>query len=150
VYHQLLPRADAVSGVLHSYFDGEADAVETLPLPAAGVCEDALPILLRGWVTSLSGARREPDGSVPAQPAARRDSPTGRSPWGRRRSAAPRASVALAVPAGRFDVNVWTVAEDGGATTTYAFEAAPPYRLVRRAKDDGEELVLLGSTRLPY
>jgi len=149
VYHQLLPRGDAVSGVLHSYFDGEADGAETLPLRADGVYEDALPILLRGWTASY------------LRPGESRTVPFLRSlltarlahrplAWGRATISRAAGVSSLAVPAGRFDVNVWTVAEDGGATTTYAFEAAPPYRLVRRAKDDGEELVLLGSTRLAY
>lgn len=47
-------------------------------------------------------------------------------------------------------MTVWTVNEEGGPMTTFLFEAKPPYRLVRRSTDQGEDLVLLGSTRLPY
>src|SRR3990172_4790915 len=50
VYHQLLPRNGRVEGVFHSYFEGEADGREDLALPAGGVFEDALPIVLRGWM----------------------------------------------------------------------------------------------------
>jgi hypothetical protein len=54
------------------------------------------------------------------------------------------------VPAGRFRVVTWTVAEEGGPKATYQIEAEPPYRVVRWAVDTGEEAVLLGSTRLAY
>ncbi len=49
VYHQILPRVGRVEGLFHSYFDGEADGKDDLPLPEGGVFEEALPILLRGW-----------------------------------------------------------------------------------------------------
>ena len=35
--------------IFHSYFDGEADGSDDLTMPADGVLEDVLPILLRGW-----------------------------------------------------------------------------------------------------
>ena len=37
VYHQLIPRGGILSGLSHSYFDGEADARDVLTLPADGV-----------------------------------------------------------------------------------------------------------------
>ena len=42
------------------------------------------------------------------------------------------------------------MAVDGGATSTYQFETATPYRLVRWSVDTGEDGVLLESTRLAY
>ena len=71
------------------------------------------------------------------------------------------------VPAGRFattemvmypDLNDWvplpamltTLAKPFLPKYRMWFEAAPPYRLVRRSSTSGEEAVLLGSTRLPY
>lgn len=149
VYHQLLPRADAVSGVYHSYFDGEADGSEKLPFPRDGVYEDALPILLRGW--GMFYLKPGESRSVPFLPslltARLAHKPLA---WGKATIRRAPDTSSLTVPAGRFGVNVWTVAQEGGATTTFAFEAEPPYRLVRRTKDDGEELLLLGSTRLAY
>jgi hypothetical protein len=44
----------------------------------------------------------------------------------------------------------WIVAVDGGPKWTFEIEAEPPYRLVRKASSDGDESVLLGSTRLAY
>jgi hypothetical protein len=54
------------------------------------------------------------------------------------------------VPAGSYEASVWTVAEEGGPTSTYAIEEASPHRLVRWSTSAGEEGVLLGSTRLAY
>ena len=48
VYAQWLARGTHLVGTSHSYFDGEADAAPELELPAGGVVEDALPILVRG------------------------------------------------------------------------------------------------------
>jgi hypothetical protein len=56
----------------------------------------------------------------------------------------------VTVPAGAFQVDTWTVTEQGGRTVTYAVESDPPYRLVRWTADDGEEGSLRGSDRLPY
>src|SRR5207302_10098199 len=48
VYAQWLARGTHLVGTSHSYFDGEADATPELELPAGGIVEDALPILVRG------------------------------------------------------------------------------------------------------
>jgi hypothetical protein len=70
--------------------------------------------------------------------------------WGRATISRAAGTSTLSTPAGRFDVVTWTVAREGADTTTFAFEALPPYRLVKRSSDAGEELVLTGSTRLAY
>lgn len=149
VWHQVAPRGGRLRGVFHSYFDGEADGKDDIPIPADAVYEDALPILLRGW------------GKAYLEPGESRIVPYLQSllharlshtplAWGRatiRRAAQTRTE---SVPAGKFAVVEWTVAVEGGATTTFLFEADKPYRLVRRHGDAGEDAVLLGSTRLPY
>jgi hypothetical protein len=149
VYHQLLPRKDRIEMVSHSYFDGEADKAGNLPLPADGLFEDVLPIVLRGWQTSYlePGQKR----TVPLLPSLSRVRLLHRPlAWGKATiSRAPEIST-VRVPAGTFEVVTWTVATEGGSTTLYQFEAKPPFRLVRWASDDGEEGALLGSTRLAY
>jgi hypothetical protein len=149
VYHHLTPRNGRVAGVFHSYFDGEADGVDDLALPGDGLFEDQLPILLRGW----QGAYLQPGQkkSVPYLPSvlsARLAHK--RLAWGRAEIGRASSVETVSVPAGRFRVSTWTVAVEGGPTTTLQFEADPPYRLVRQASTSGEEAVLLGSTRLPY
>jgi len=149
VYHHLLPRGSRLEGIRHSYFDGEADGQDDLQVPEGGVYEDLLPILLRGW----NGAYLEQgqSRSVPFLPSLLRvrlmHQPLA---WSRARIVRSSAPTTVSVPAGRFDVVTWTVAQDGGPTTTYQFEVAPPFRLVRWSTDDGEEGTLLGSTRLAY
>ena len=70
--------------------------------------------------------------------------------WGKATITRASATSEVKVPAGAFKAITWTVAEEGGAKVTYAFEAAPPYRLLRRSSDAGEELVLVGSSRQAY
>jgi hypothetical protein len=149
VYHQILPRAGTVNGVFHSYFDGEADGNDTLPQPDGGVYEDALPILVRGWGTIYlqpGEGRKVP--FLPSLLRARLDHK--RLAWGQATISRSAAHSRVKVPAGSFDVAVWTVAEEGGRTFSYEIEAAAPFRLVRWSTDAGEEASLLGSTRLAY
>ena len=56
----------------------------------------------------------------------------------------------MEVPAGTFQVSVFTVEVEDGRTLTFAVEAEAPYRLVRQTGAEGEELSLLGSTRISY
>jgi hypothetical protein len=150
VYHQLLPRGGSVAGLSHSYFDGEADAAEKLPLPAGGVMEDALPILVRGLLGAYLplGQSRV----VPFLPSLLRARLEHRPlAWGRAKISVAAEVSSVAVPAGRFDVVAWTVAPaEGGPVTTYQVEAAAPHRLVRWSTDAGEHGELLGSDRLAY
>lgn len=149
VYHQLLPRGGRVSGVFHSYFDGEADGTEDLPAPKDGVYEDALPILLRGWGGEYleAGASRTVS-FLPSLFRARLEHK--RLAWGKATIARSAGTRGVTVPAGTFSVTTWTVHVEGGPRLTFQIEAAPPYRLVRRQTDSGEDASLLGSTRLPY
>jgi hypothetical protein len=149
VYHHLTPRNGRVAGVFHSYFDGEADGADDLALPADGVFEDVLPILLRGWQGAyLAPGQKKSVPYLPSLLFARLAHK--RLAWGRAEIARAASVDSVTVPAGWFRVSTWSVAEEGGPTTTFQFEADPPYRLVRRASTSGEEAVLLGSTRLPY
>ena len=149
VYHHLLPRAGRIAGISHSYFDGEADGQDDLDFPSGGVMEDEVPILLRGW----GGAYLAPGETraVPYLPGLLR-ARLEHKPlvWGRAQISRGAVSAPLAVPAGRFTVDTWRVAQEGGPTLTYQIEQAPPFRIVRWSVDTGEEGVLLGSTRLAY
>jgi hypothetical protein len=149
VYHQILPKGSRIVGTFHSYFDGEADGSENLDRPAGGVFEDALPIVLRGWKGEL--LKRGESRTVPFLPGLLRARLEHRRlAWGHATISRAASGEEVRVPAGSFPVETWTVAEEGGRTTTYQFESAAPYRLVRWSADTGEEAVLLGSTRLSY
>jgi hypothetical protein len=149
VYHQILPRAGKVDGMYHSYFDGEADGQDNLPQPDGGVYEDVLPILARGWGTTyLQPGQSRKAAYLPSLLRARLEHK--KLAWGQATISRSAAASSVKVPAGSFEVSVWTVAEDGGLTSTYQIEAASPYRLVRWSTSAGEEGSLLGSTRLAY
>jgi hypothetical protein len=149
VWHQLLPRDGRVKGVFHSYFDGEADGTEDLDLPQRAVFEDELPVLLRGW----NGEYLKPGESrtVPFLPSLMwvrlNHRPLAWTAATITRSAKPEE---VTVPAGRFAAYVYEVKVADGRTLGFGVEAKPPFRLVRQTGPKGEELVLLGSTRLPY
>jgi hypothetical protein len=150
VWHQLLPRGRNMEALSHSYFDGEADGTQTLALPAGGVTEDALPILVRGGL----GAYLRPGESrtVPFLPSLLRTRLEHRAlAWGGAKISVAAEPSSVSVPAGRFEVHAWTVAPaEGGPVSTYLVEAAPPHRLVRWSTDTGEQAELLGSDRLAY
>jgi hypothetical protein len=149
VWHQLLPRGGRLEGLSHSYFDGEADATERLDWPADGIVEDALPILVRGWLgedVPWGGVR-----DVPFLPSLMRSRLEHRRlAWGRATISVAPEPVLVTVPAGEFRVTTWTVTPEKGPQTTYEVEVAPPRRLVRWASDAGERGELLGSDRLAY
>jgi len=146
VWHQIVPRDGKLSGLFHSYFDGEADGAESLAFPQGGVLEDALPVMLRGW----NGVYLEPGESraVPLLPsliwARLNHRPLA---WTIARGAGTRS---VTVPAGRFEVTTYTVVTADGRKLVFEIETASPHRLIRQTGPDGEELTLKGSTRLPY
>lgn len=132
----------------YSYFDGE-ERSDSLELPADGVFEDALPVLVRGWKGHLVAPGETAD--VPFLPsmlqARMRHAPLA---WTQATISRAASTESITVPAGRFEVSVVTVDVEDGRRLTFAVEADAPYRLIRQTGADGEELVLLGSTRLAY
>lgn len=149
VYHQLLPRGGAVESTSHSYFDGEADQALTLAMPAGGIFEDALPILLRGLVKPYldpGATRRVP--FLPSLWRARLDHKP--LEWTMATVARAAGEEVIGVPAGRLRTQKWTVAIDGGRTLTFHFESQRPHRLVRWATNAGDEMSLLRTKRLAY
>jgi hypothetical protein len=149
VWHQIVPRDGKLSGLFHSYFDGEADGAESLAFPQGGVLEDALPVMLRGW----NGVYLEPGESraVPLLPsliwARLNHRPLAWTTAAIARGAGTRS---VTVPAGRFEVTTYTVVTADGRKLVFEIETASPHRLIRQTGPDGEELTLKGSTRLPY
>ncbi len=148
-YHQILPRAGQITGVFHSYFDGEADGTDELPLPADGIFEDALPMLVRGWNGEV--LRPGESRSVSFLPSLLRSRLTHRPlAWTKARISRSASPSPLVVPAGGFDAFTYRVAVEGAGELVFDVEAASPYRLLRLAGPGEEEAVLLGSARLAY
>ncbi len=149
VWHQVVPRDGKISGLFHSYFDGEADGADDLVFPKDGVLEDALPVLLRGWNGEYLKAGESR--AVPFLPsllwARLNHRPLA---WTTAKIARALSARSVSVPAGRFEAAAYTVETADGRTLGFEIEVAPPYRLIRQTGPDGEELALMGSTRLPY
>ena len=149
VWHQVAPRNGRLQGLFHSYFDGEADGTDDLPFPKDGVLEDALPVLLRGW--NGGSLKAGESRSVPFLPSLLWVRLNHRPlAWTTAKVARAASSRTVTVPAGRFEVDVYSVEIADGRRLGFEIEAAPPFRLVRQTGPDGEELALRGSTRLPY
>jgi hypothetical protein len=149
VYHQLLPRGGRVGGMLHSYFDGEADGSDDLELPADGVFEDALPVVLRGWLASWM--RPGESRTVPFLPSLLRSRLEHRRlAWSEATIHLAAGTTRVAVPAGACEARLWTVTPKTGPALTFAIEAAPPFRLLRWETAAGEKATLLGSARMRY
>ena len=148
VYHHLTPRNGRVAACSTATSTGRRTGPTTWPCPRT-VCSRTCCRSSCADGRARISSRAEEERALPSEPAVRaaRSQTAGVGPRGDR---AWRVGRAVVVPAGRFRVTTWTVAEAGGPTTTFQFEAAPPYRLVRRSSTSGEEAVLLGSTRLPY
>jgi hypothetical protein len=149
VWHQLVARRGALSGLFHSYFDGEADGSETLEVPAGGLLEDALPIVLRGWMGELlkPGESRQLR-LLPSLLWARLEHR--KLAWGQARITRSAAPAEVRVPAGRYQAWQYEVQTADGRRLTFDIEARPPYRVVRQRGPNGGEMQLLGSTRLAY
>jgi hypothetical protein len=148
VWRQLIPRDGKLSSVHHSYFDGE-EGRDDLELPEGGVFEDALPVLVRGWKGDLVAPGETT--SVPFLPSVLQ-ARMSHAPlaWTEATISRAASTESMTVPAGRFEVSMVTVDVEDGRQLTFAVEAEAPYRLIRQTGADGEELVLLGSTRLAY
>jgi hypothetical protein len=151
VYQHWIARDGKLTGVAHSYFDGEADQARELPAPAGGIVEEQLPILVRG----LRGDWLKPGESraVPLLRSAMR-SRLGHSPpaWSQATVARAGAPVEIASALGKRPAIVYTVADTGpgGVTTTWFVEQDAPHRLLAWHGSDGEDARIRGSARLPY
>jgi hypothetical protein len=149
VWHQIVPRDGKLSGLFHSYFDGEADGADDLAFPKGGVLEDALPVLLRGWNGEYLKAGESR--AVPFLPSLLWARLNHRPlEWTTAKIARAMSAQSVSVPAGRFEVAAYTVETADGRTLGFEIETAAPHRLIRQTGPDGEELALKGSTRLPY
>jgi hypothetical protein len=151
VYQHWIARGGKLEGVAHSYFDGEADQAPSLDLPAGGIVEEQLPILVRG----LRGEWLGPGESrtVPFLRSAMRSRLGHTKPaWGRARVTRAVEPEALETALGARRAIRYTVEEQGpgAVATTWWVEAAEPKRLLAWRGSDGEEAKIRGSARLAY
>lgn len=149
VWHQLLFGPSEVRSAAHSYFDGEADRQETLPLPQEGLSEDALLSWARGFAGPVltPGETR----SIPLLDALRCSRFRHEAPaWRTARLSRSAGSRSVTVPAGTFEVETWEATVAGGRSWSILVEATPPHRIVSWTHSEGESAELLKLERLKY
>jgi len=147
-YEQLTVTDGWLDWTSHSYFDGEADQDLRVEVPVTGLFADALPLVVRGLAGELQplGTTR----SVPYLPAGL-DRRFRHSPFGWQRATVTRAAgEPVDSVLGRVATEVWTVAEQGGPTTTWTVQGEPPRTLLGWSRTDGEQAVLTGVVRTAY
>ena len=150
VYEQMLFYADRIELSAHSYFDGEADAEQSLRVDGPTFAEDSLPIWARGlaWPLVAAGERVR----VSMLRSAKRMRLAHRE--------AERIDVVLArettttkllVQDEEISARIATVQRpDGEVLARYWIEEAAPQRLLRWELPNGESAQLIRSTRLAY
>jgi hypothetical protein len=149
VYQQLLFDDQSIHSISHSYFDGEADQQKEIDYPPDGVTEDILLLWARGLArpVPIPGETRQVHLLTSLQRARESHTPLSWKPATLSRS---RGTLNMTVPAGNFEVEVWSVEIEGGAKKTFYVEKASPHRVIRWESSDGERADLLGSDRLEY
>lgn len=148
VFHQVLFDAAKVRSMRHSYFDGEADANIELPYPANGITEDALPFWARGMAEPFlaPGESKSVDALTSLQVV--RDKHVNAS-WAKAELSRSKAPVAVSVPAGKFQAEVFTAKLPLG-TRTYYVESSGSRRILKWESSSGEKAELLATERLKY
>ncbi len=140
-----------------SYFAGES-VQQPLPLPAGGVQEDALFILLRGLRGPFLGPGETRTLPFLSSPFHRRLTHRP-AVWGRVAIERLPGTARVAVPAGLFECDVYRVRPDDGRSAWFEIEHAYPHRIVRwrwaaaadgRALEGADGAELTGSVRLDY
>jgi hypothetical protein len=148
IWEQLRIDDSAAGRTQHSYFDGEADHYESLPIPEGGYFADSMPLVTRGLVGDI------------LQPGESTEVPWMRSTlnrrllheptlWGRATLSRGKTPQKITVPAGDFEVEKWT-AKDTKTETSWFIETDAPRRLIAWEVSDGERGELTGSLRAKY
>lgn len=149
MFEELLFDAKSIRAARYSYFDGEGDERRTLDYPASSVTVDSLPILVR-QITGPAIVERGKSREVMVLPSLERTRLVHRTLQWKKGTIERSASIERrTVPAGLFEVEVWTVSA-GDEIYRYFVEAAEPRRLIEWEGPEGERGRLTGSARLKY
>lgn len=148
-YHQLLIDEKQIRSDRHSYFDGEADANETLKNEPDALYEDAILLWARGLSGPFMapGQTREVDLLRSVKLVRLRHVPM---TWEKAKLTRKAEGEKITVPTGTFDAEIRTVEVEGGRSWTIYVEHAHPHRILKWTCSDGESAELLGSQRVTY
>lgn len=148
VYDEWVMSSGSVRQSSATYFDSDTRAPADMAVPSDVLYGDAVPVLARGlrgeWLAP--GESREFSYLPTALDLrfAHTAPAVGTAKVSRGATRTEREA-----PAGRFEVETWTV-ETGGVTSTWFVEALWPHRIIAWETSKGERAALRGSDRLPY
>ncbi len=148
-YHQVGFDRHIVRSSSHSYFDGEADKNEELAYPDTGMASEALYAWARGFAAPAlqPGESRQVRLLRALETVRLRHQPL---LWERATLARLPDRATIDVRGVSYEVDVMTAEIEGGDTTTFYVEAAPPRRIVKWLRTNGEVAELVKSDRLAY
>lgn len=160
VYEEAIFGPPGVSGVVHSYFEGESRAYR-LPAKPRGIAEDDLFVVLRGLRGDFLPPGRTRSVHLLTSPFVSRLTHRATA-WTMADVARARELQRVSVPAGAFRAIHYTVRVEDGRTGRFWIEAPYPHRVLKwswtaegrrggsRSGEGQDEGELLRSTRLPY
>ncbi len=149
VFDELLFYGDRIDRKRFSYFDGEGDGEEKISYPKDAIAIDELLILVRSFPQPFL---REGESKTLAVLGSLERARLLHRPlaFSEGTLTRPNGSERVTVPAGNFEVEVYSMALDGGERWTYSVEKAFPHRIIAWTGPDGEVAKLRGSERLKY
>lgn len=148
-YSQLLFDANRLRLTTHSYFDGEADEQKDVSMQRDGISEEQLFFWARGMARPvLDSGQSVTLPLLPSLQTTRHDHKP--LAWTRARLTRAAALQDIAVPAGKFKVEVLKAEIENGPTRTFYVETAGARRLIRWESSSGERADLLGADRMKY
>lgn len=145
-WDQLVRRDDGYHHTVHSYFEGESFADRVEAVPADAVVEDALPLLVRGL---LGDPLAEGPLTVRLLPKAMDARFEHRTATFETATIARGEAETVDVPAGAFEAAPVAV-DAAGHDTTFWVQTAPPHRIVKFTRSNGEVGELVAVERMPY
>lgn len=148
VFEELLIDPSAVRQKRFSYFGGEGDQDQKLSLPEGGLFLDEIPILVRQFPSAfLQPGESKKAPIFPQLTHARLIHKP--ADWAQGTISRGDKPKTIEVPAGKFEVETWTV-EAHGDTWTYLVEKTHPHRIILWTGPSAFRAELTGSARLPY
>jgi hypothetical protein len=149
VYMQSLFDGKSIRRTSHSYFDGEADEEETIERKVDGFAEESILLWARGFAAPFlsPGQSRV----VPFLPSAQTARLSHRpSTWTTATLSRSKDARSVALAAGTFECETFTVDTGGERSWTIDLEKAPPHRIIRWETSAGGRAELLSGERMKY
>lgn len=149
LFDEVILRADGLHRVRHTYFDDDELPNDRIEFVKDGLLIDELPFVVRSFPTATlrPGESRKIHVLTAFERARLLHVP---QRWMQATLHRSNGWHAITVPAGKFEVELWTLQIDGEEGYAYRVERAFPHRIIEWRGPQGERAQLLGNTRLAY